>query len=129
MGLQYTLIYKKGIKNGVADSISRKPISYVAPSDMYAISSPQALWLQDVVDSYSKDSEAIKLLQALSVSGSKGHFTLKEGIIMYKNRIWLPANIPLQKKIIYALQSSSIGGHSGIHVTYTKIKGLFAWKL
>ena len=37
------------------------------------------------------------------------------------------ANAGLQTKIIEALQSSPVGGHSGILATYQKIKKLFHW--
>jgi len=32
-----------------------------------------------------------------------------------------------QSHILQALHSSGVGGHSGIHATYHKIKSLFAW--
>jgi hypothetical protein len=34
----------------------------------------------------------------------------------------------LQLKIMSALHDSAVGGHSGVHVTYSRIKKLFAWQ-
>jgi hypothetical protein len=39
----------------------------------------------------------------------------------------LASSPALQQKVLTALHSSAIGGHSGFLVTYTKIKKLFAW--
>jgi hypothetical protein len=50
------------------------------------------------------------------------------GLLKYKGRIWIGDNKPLQLKLITACHSSAIGGHSGIPVTYSRIKQLFAWK-
>jgi transposase InsO family protein len=55
-------------------------------------------------------------------------FTLKDGVIRYKGRIWLGTNVQLQNKVISALHDSALGGHSGAPVTYRRIKQLFYWK-
>lgn len=53
---------------------------------------------------------------------------LKEGVIRYKNRIWVGPDSKLQTRIIAAIHESAIGGHSGAPVTLRKLKQLFAWK-
>ena len=55
------------------------------------------------------------------------HFTLHDGLLQYKNRVWLGSNKALQLKVIQALRGSAVGGHSGVPVTYRKLKQLFAW--
>ncbi|WVZ87398.1 hypothetical protein U9M48_034038 [Paspalum notatum var. saurae] len=104
LGLQYKICYKKGYDNKVADALSR----VVAPShqEVLAVS---------------------LLLAALSVSSPMGHFTLKNGLIRYKSRIWLAHNPAIQQHILEALHASPTGGHSGVHATYMRIKNLFAW--
>jgi hypothetical protein len=54
-------------------------------------------------------------------------FSLVEGLIHYKNRIWLGRNHLAQQHVLQALHSSGIGGHSGIQGTYQRVKSLFAW--
>lgn len=41
--------------------------------------------------------------------------------------MWLGANVTLQKKVLSALHSSAIGGHSGFDVTYKRVRRLFTW--
>jgi hypothetical protein len=73
------------------------------------------VWIQEVVNSYQHDSEATALLQRLVVmSPDEDGFTLSDGIIRYKNRIWVGPNSALQTKLISAFHASALGGHSGI---------------
>jgi hypothetical protein len=108
----------------VADALSRVPsdTSY----DIAALSVIKPLWLQDIQSSYT-DTLSLKLLSALSVSSPQGLYTLHDGLIRYKGRLWIGPHIPLQTKILSALHSSAIGGHSGFEVTYKRVKQLFAW--
>jgi hypothetical protein len=59
---------------------------------------------------------------------SHPQYSLDNGIIRFKGRIWVGDNPTLQSKILAALHDSAIGGHSGFPVTYGRIKKLFAWK-
>jgi hypothetical protein len=67
-------------------------------------------------------------LSELSVTGSneKG-FTLTDGIIKLKGKVWLGNHTEAHKAVLTALHDSGVGGHSGITATYNKIKALFAW--
>lgn len=64
----------------------------------------------------------------MAVTGSnvKG-FTLKDGLIRYKGRIWLGQYTDAHQEILTAMHDTSLGGHSGVTATYNKIKALFAW--
>jgi hypothetical protein len=53
---------------------------------------------------------------------------LDNGLINYKHHVWIGDNSALRTKLIAALHSSHIGGHSGINATYYKLKRLFHWK-
>jgi hypothetical protein len=77
---------------------------------------------------YSQDPQAQQLLTELAVTGSTDTgFCLKEGVIWYKNRIWLGTFGEAHRAILLAMHSSAIGGHSGIQGTYQRIKKLFFW--
>jgi hypothetical protein len=56
------------------------------------------------------------------------HFSWKDGIVGYKNRIWVGNAPALQTKILEAVHSAAVGGHSGVPVTYRRLKQLFAWQ-
>uniref|UniRef100_A0A0A8Z250 Reverse transcriptase RNase H-like domain-containing protein n=1 Tax=Arundo donax TaxID=35708 RepID=A0A0A8Z250_ARUDO len=87
LGLQYEIVYKKGIDNRVADALSRKVThdSYCA-----AISGVASSWLDNVAASYANDPFAKDLITKLSVNPSSAlHFSFKDGLIRYKNRVWI----------------------------------------
>lgn len=124
LGLQYKIIHKKGLDNPAADALSRQP----ATPTLLAISSTTPRWLEIIVEGYQADDQSKQLLAKLTLTGSneKG-FSLVDGIIRYKGRIWLGSHKEAHNAILLALHSSGLGDHSGITATYQKIKALFAW--
>lgn len=94
---------------------------------LLAISVSNLVWLDRLQQGYVDDEETKQLLSELSLtkSNDKG-FTLTDGIIRHKNRIWVGNNMLAQQHILQALHTSGIGGHSGIQATYQRIKALFS---
>lgn len=106
MGLQFKVVYKKGINNGAADALSRKPPH---SSQAMAVSTIQPAWLSDVQASYSCDDLAQTLLQKLAICPSSvEHYTLSSGV--HKGRIWVGNDASLHRQIVSALHDSAQGG-------------------
>jgi len=125
MGLQFKVVYRKGRENLAADALSR--VGHLMA--LQAISATSPAWLQAVLNSYHTDEQAQQLLQSLSVhSPNEQGFSLTDGLIRYKDHVWIGHNSALRTKVIAALHSSPIGGHSGIQATYYRVKKLFHWK-
>ncbi|XP_066166261.1 uncharacterized protein [Oryza sativa Japonica Group] len=126
LGLRYKICYKKGLENGAADALSRRQSDGLEELSAISICLPD--WLQELIAGYQSDSEAQKLLQALSVSGAgPSNFEVLNGILYFKHRIWIGHNKLLQQKILANLHTAAVGGHSGILVTYQRVKQLFSW--
>lgn len=126
LGLQFRIKYKKGADNRAADALSRRP---VYDEFLLAISHAQPTWLAEVLEAYEKDETTKALLTRLAVKEDPDDsFSLRDGLIRYKNRLWLPPAAELTSKLIAAFYSSPVGGHSGIPVTLRKLKQLFYWK-
>lgn len=86
-------------------------------------------WIQEVLNSYTTDSRAQQLLRQLSiVSPDTAGYSLDNGLIRCKGRLWIGQNSALQTKLIAAFHSSAIGGHSGTAATYHRLKNHFLWK-
>jgi hypothetical protein len=125
LGLQYKIVYKKGVENGAADALSPRP---PAGLEVFSASTAAPQWLSEVIQSYNKDPKATKLLTELSVQVSpQGPYSLQQGLIRYKGRVWVGDNVLIQRQIMSALHDSPLGGHSGFPVTYRRIKQIFAW--
>ncbi|WVZ63910.1 LOW QUALITY PROTEIN: hypothetical protein U9M48_013504 [Paspalum notatum var. saurae] len=125
MGLKFKIVYNKGKDNVAADALSRMHHWMT----LQAVSTILPAWLQEVLNSYTTDSKAQILLSQLAVTtpNAKG-YSLDQGLIKYKGKIWIGHNSALQTKIIAAMHSTPIGSHSGINTTYYRVKKLFAWK-
>jgi hypothetical protein len=54
LGLQYTIVYRKGSENTAADALSRRPQPL---GTLAAISSVQATWLQEITEGNSVQNE------------------------------------------------------------------------
>jgi hypothetical protein len=55
------------------------------------------------------------------------HFSLHHGLLRYKNRILLGNHKTMQQKVIHALHTSAIIGHSGVPVTCRRVCQFIAW--
>jgi hypothetical protein len=125
VGLQFRFAYKKGSENKVADALSWVGLHF----ELHAASTVVPTWIQVVVNSYHTDADAVKLLQELVVSSPNvGGYSLLDGVIRYKTKIWVGNNTALQTKLIAAFHASVMGGHSRIHTTHHRLKKLFHWQ-
>jgi hypothetical protein len=122
-GLQFTLQYKKGVDNKAANALSRMDHNMMCASTSAVV----PVWIQEIVSSYATDETAQKLLQELEVaSPNKEGFSMSQGLIKHKKKIWVGSNPALQTKIISAFYSSSVGGNSGVQATFQMITKLFS---
>lgn len=126
LGLQYRIVYRKGADNRGADALSRGTF---VTGECSAVSALVPTWASAVVHSYANDPAAQDMLTKLALSPTAvPHFTLSSGLLRYKNHVWIGSNEDLQRQLISTFHASSWGGHSGVHVTYQRLKQCFAWK-
>lgn len=124
LGLRYQIRYRKGSNNHAADALSRAKTS----ETLTTITSCQPAWLEDLLASYNTNPQALRLLEQIAIKeDTKGRFSLHQGVIRFRGRIWLGGSTGLQQRIIHAFHGSALGGHSGFPATYSRIKRLFAW--
>lgn len=119
----FKIQYKKGITNKVADALSR-----ILPS-CRAISIVTPVWAQELIEGYHKDPISKGILEKLLLHPESclPDYTITSGIIRYKGRILVGNFSNLRNRLITALHSSPIGGHSGTRATYHRIKNIFYW--
>lgn len=124
VGLQFQFKYRKGLENNAADALSRVGHLYT----ITAVLTCQPMWMQEVMNSYQTDQSALDRLARLAVHSPDEHgYSLDQGLIKYQGRLWIGNNSALQTKLISALHSSAVGGHSGVRATYYRVSKLFRW--
>jgi hypothetical protein len=129
LGLNYKVIYQKGVDNRAIDALSRKPSYIVHVADCNAIPVVQPKWLEEVIQSYDVDPYPTEVLAKLMIDSSfVPNFSLQNGFLTYKGKVWIGNDSALQLKLITVVHCSAFGGLSGVPVTYRKLKILFAWK-
>jgi hypothetical protein len=124
LGYNYKIEYKRGHENKAADALSRRPHH----TNMMPISSAEPLWINEVLDSYVDDTKCKELKEQLKISlTAVPNFTLHNGILRYKGKIYIGTSTNLKTKLLESFHNSALGGHLGERVTYTKLKSLFHW--
>lgn len=86
-----------------------------------SVARPQ--WLQEVSDSYASDNRVQQTIAKLVIDPEAvPYFTYRDGLLRYKQRVWIADHPALHQRIIQALHESAVGGHSGIPVTDRRLK-------
>lgn len=124
LGFNYKVEYKKGKENKVADALSR--VSH--DTAVMAFSQAIPVWMEQVTQTYENDDKSLELLSILSIdSNAVPHFSLSNGILRYKNKIYIGTNGQLKQQLIQNFHKSAFGGHSGERATLKRLKLLFHW--
>ena len=110
MGLQYRIVYKKGVTNKAAYALSRRPHVHLLGS----ISSVQPRWLDTITTGYKQDPKAQALLIELALTNpNQQGFSLHDGVIRHKGRVWLGTHAAAHQAVLLASHSSALGGIQG----------------
>jgi hypothetical protein len=124
LGYNYTIEYKKGKENKVADALSRAPHA----TKLLAISQLIPVWIDQVTDSYTTDATCLDLITKLSIhSQVVPHYTFSNGLLRYDDKLVIGTNGNLRHQLLEAFHKSALGGYSGERATYQRIKLVFYW--
>ncbi|XP_073357837.1 uncharacterized protein [Aegilops tauschii subsp. strangulata] len=108
VGLQFQIQYKVGVTNKAADALSRR--DQEEGSELAAVSVCRPSWLEAVAVSYRQDKAVQNKLEQLALDpASDADYSLQDGVIRYKGRIWIGADVEVQQSLIKALHDSAVG--------------------
>ncbi len=80
------------------------------------------------MDSYKGDSVCEGLIHELILQPTtRDHYTYGSELLRYKGRLLIGGSKGLKERILEQMHNSALGGHSGIHNTYRRIKQHFYW--
>lgn len=125
MGFNFTIQYRTGSTNRVADALSREFTGHIELGAM--LLSGGASW-----DTYSKDIRSHEFIKKLMEDLEAGRhvpkgYSVEHGDLRYKGRLVLPPKSPLIATILHDYHDSPLGGHSGDFKTYTRIASDWFW--
>lgn len=129
MEYDYSIEYKPGKENLVADALSRIPVSNEVEShSCQAVTTIIPEWVNDIKRSYEGDIQAHRMLSLIDTDGDPdGWYKLEAGLLKYKGRIYVGETTEIRLELMRVYHSSAFGGHSGMRATYHRIKSLFYW--
>lgn len=125
MGYNFTIQYKSGVSNRVADALSRE---FVGTIELGSILMSGGTQWADYANSVRNDEYILKLTTDIQ-SGKhtpKGYH-VEHGDLRYKGRLVLPPKSSLIPILLHDYHDSPLGGHSGDFKTYKRIASDWFW--
>jgi hypothetical protein len=118
----FTIEYKPGKKNVVADALSRRADH---KETLAAVSSANVASLRtEIKDGYANDPACKKILER---PNEHKEFTVENGMIYKQQRMYVPNNMDIKKRILYEHHDAPTAGHVGVTKTTRNVSRLFYW--
>ncbi|KAA8517478.1 hypothetical protein F0562_017771 [Nyssa sinensis] len=125
MGFDFIIEYKKGKENVVADALSRRGENDGETGELTALSHPIPNWVEAIKEEVTSNPTLKELVQRVEEGEALGPWKLQDGVLFYKERIYLDEDSPLVMEIIAQFHNST---HEGYQKTIHRIRSNFYWK-
>ena len=125
LGYHFEVVYKPGVENKAADSLSRM---FEKGENKMLLSSP--IWEQGekIQQEVLNDPTLRGIIQDLSRDPhSRPGFSIHQDTLFYKERRVIPASSDLIPTLLKEFHSSPTGGHSGFLRTYRRLTANLYW--
>lgn len=128
IGYDYTIQYRLGKQNVVADALSRMHEPTSEASAYWILSMPHFRFLDDLKKELATNNEFISLKHAVFQSPTDHpDFKFSNGLLFYKGSIWLPISNSFLPLLLAEYHTSPLGGHMGLAKTLSRIRDNFFW--
>lgn len=121
LGYTFSVEYKAGRFNTVADALSRRDNEEAM---LLAISMPQLSLFDDIRNEQQNSPEVQQLISAVHNGNASDQWSVKNGLLLYKHRIFLASNSPSIQTVMIALHNQ---GHEGYQKSLFRIARDFHW--
>ena len=125
LGYDFTIHYKTGKSNVVADALSRIDTT----GQCLALSVPTFVFLDDLRKQLSANPEYQTLLTKFTQDpASFPHYKLYQNLLFFKNRIWIVKELPFKDRLLEEFHNSPLSGHMGVDKTLNRLQANFFWE-
>ena len=121
LGFEYTIQYRPGRENGVADALSRVA-GEEAKASLYLLSVPQFSFIVDLKRELATHPEFLTLLEKIHKDPAvASEYIIENGLILHKQHIWLPTGSSIIPLLMEEFHSTPTGGHYGVQKTLQRL--------
>lgn len=122
LGYDYSIQYRTGKSNAVADALSRAPEGqvFISPSLFLTFFSSTIFATLYTIQSFHK-----LLHQVQNNPSSFPNYKIHQDHILYKNCIWIDHKSPLCTQLLEEFHSTPLRGHMGITKILARLKSNF----
>jgi hypothetical protein len=107
LGYDFTVEYKPGKQNTVADALSRRDATEPSLMALSEITFPIFDHLKAEI---TTKEEAGKLAQSIKTWQLSTAWTLEDDLILYKQRVHIPSSSPILQEVLHAIHNSTHEG-------------------
>lgn len=131
LGLNFTIEYRPGKDNRVADALSRQKVVSTDAVDLheFQLTAPLSIDLDELALQVEKD-ESLQLIIRDLEEGKEapGGYYVKKGHLFHEGRLVIPAKFPFIPSLMKQFHDSAIGGHEGVLKTFKRMAREVCWK-
>lgn len=122
LGFDFVVEYRAGRENIVADALSRQTED---AGTLAAISMPQLQLFEDIRALVADSADLQELIRKIQQGESSNQWSVSNGLVYYKNRVYIPSSSSIANSILAALHNQA---HEGYQKTLKRIATDFYWK-
>lgn len=124
LDFDFKILYKTGKTNVVVDALSR----IENENQCLTLTMPHFVFLDDLCTQLNNTPDFTSLLTQIQQNPTNfPDHKIHQGLIFYKNKIWLNTSNPYKIKLLNEFHNSPISGHMSFQKTYIRLRDNFYW--
>lgn len=129
MGFKFTIDYKSGASNRVADALSRQTDDPAADAatEFALFARPNPTLMDSITSENARLPDLLELHQAVREDRAPPHISVRDGLLFFKHRLLLSRDSSILSAVLEKCHSSPSVGHPGERRTFARVASSFHW--